>query len=40
MTELEKASAHVDYRALLSGQPASYHLPKDCTPNCWKWRDR
>ncbi|MEU5748208.1 hypothetical protein ABZ804_22050 [Streptomyces sp. NPDC047726] len=40
VTELEEAGAHMDYRALLSGQPASHHMPEDCTPACWKWRDR
>ncbi|SEE84963.1 hypothetical protein SAMN05216483_6781 [Streptomyces sp. 2131.1] len=38
-TELQNAGAHVDYRTLLSGQPAAYHLPEDCTPDCWKWGD-
>lgn len=40
MTELEDAGAHIDYRALLSGQPAAYHLPENCTPDCWRWHDR
>lgn len=39
MAELERAGAHIDYRALLSGQPAAYHLTKDCTPECWQWRN-
>ncbi|MFJ1552753.1 hypothetical protein [Streptomyces mirabilis] len=38
--ELERAAAHIDYRALLSGQPAEFHMSEDCTPNCWKWSDR
>ncbi|MER6109329.1 hypothetical protein [Streptomyces hirsutus] len=40
VTELEKAGVHRDYRALLSGQPAKYHLPENCTPDCPQWRDR
>ncbi|RZU28277.1 hypothetical protein EV284_6443 [Streptomyces sp. BK022] len=40
VAELEKAGVHYDAGQLLSGQPAKYHLPKDCTPDCWKWRDR
>ncbi|QFG13222.1 hypothetical protein SEA_GILGAMESH_30 [Streptomyces phage Gilgamesh] len=39
-TALQEAGAHIDNRALLAGQPATYHLPKDCTPDCWQWRDR
>ncbi|MGW3360294.1 hypothetical protein ACWDFL_33635 [Streptomyces bungoensis] len=38
--ELQESGAHIDYQALLSGQPAKYHLPKDCTPDCPQWRDQ
>jgi hypothetical protein len=37
--ELRALGAHMDYGMLLSGQPTPWHLPKDCTPDCWKWRD-
>ncbi|MGY4934830.1 hypothetical protein ACWD7T_27710 [Streptomyces sp. 900116325] len=37
--ELEASGAHIDYRALLSGQPAEHHMPENCTPACWQWRD-
>ncbi|MEU1592798.1 hypothetical protein ABZ468_08030 [Streptomyces sp. NPDC005708] len=40
ITELEEQGAHFDAGRLLSGQPTPYHLPKDCTPDCLKWRDR
>ncbi|MET8696912.1 hypothetical protein ABZV65_30730 [Streptomyces bauhiniae] len=40
VTELHAAGAHIDNSALLAGQPAKWHLPKDCTPDCWKWRNR
>jgi hypothetical protein len=38
--ELEALGAHYDPAVALSGQPTPWHLPKDCTPDCWKWRDR
>ncbi|MFF8696225.1 hypothetical protein ACF08W_28840 [Streptomyces sp. NPDC015144] len=38
--ELQESGVHIDYRALLSGQPAESHMPKDCTPACWQWWDR
>jgi hypothetical protein len=38
--ELEALGAHYDAGTLLSGQPTPWHLPKDCTPDCWKWSDR
>jgi len=31
-------SGHYDATALLSGQPASWHEPEDCTPECPKWK--
>lgn len=37
--ELEARGAHYDPGTLLSGQPTPWHLPEDCTPDCWKWRD-
>ncbi|MFF1600797.1 hypothetical protein ACFVYV_25365 [Streptomyces mirabilis] len=40
IAELEAAGAHFDYTSLLSGKPTPWHMPKDCTPKCWKWRDR
>ena len=40
VAELEPAGVHYDAGRLLPGQPTPYHLPKDCTPNCWKWSDR
>ena len=40
VAELEARGAHYDPSTLLSGQPTPWHLPKDCTPGCWQWRDR
>ncbi|WP_328406467.1 hypothetical protein OHS70_38560 (plasmid) [Streptomyces sp. NBC_00390] len=39
VAELEAGGAHYDPAVLLSGQPTKWHLPGDCTPGCWKWRD-
>ncbi|MET8270736.1 hypothetical protein [Streptomyces sp. NPDC005096] len=38
--ELEARGAHYDPAILLSGQPTPWHMPEDCTPDCWKWSDR
>ncbi|MFI6142432.1 hypothetical protein ACIBCC_30100 [Streptomyces griseus] len=40
LTELENAGVHYDAGSLLAGKPTPYHLPGNCTPECWKWRDR
>ncbi|MCD9904596.1 hypothetical protein LUR56_39980 [Streptomyces sp. MT29] len=40
VTELEEAGAHFDAGSLLAGKPTPYHLPENCAPGCWKWRDR
>ncbi|WP_399553969.1 hypothetical protein [Streptomyces anulatus] len=40
LTELEEAGAHFDAGSLLAGKPTPYHLPENCIPGCWKWRDR
>jgi hypothetical protein len=37
ITELQKRGVHFDYAVLLSGQPAPWHEPEDCTPACWKY---
>ncbi|MFG2774987.1 hypothetical protein [Streptomyces sp. NPDC048350] len=38
--ELQACGAHYDAGVLLSGQPTPWHLPEDCTPDCWQWRAR
>lgn len=38
ITELHKAGAHYHAGRLLAGLPTPYHLPADCTPECWQWR--
>ncbi|WP_369394458.1 hypothetical protein AB5J72_48225 [Streptomyces sp. CG1] len=40
VAELEARGAHYDPGTLLAGQPTSWHMPEDCTPDCWKWLDR
>ncbi|MFI1532080.1 hypothetical protein [Streptomyces griseus] len=40
VTELEEAGMHYDAGSLLAGKPTPYHLPENCAPGCWKWRDR
>jgi hypothetical protein len=37
---LQARGAHYDAGTLLSGQPTPWHLPQDCTPDCWKWSGR
>ncbi|NML55140.1 hypothetical protein HHL19_35570 [Streptomyces sp. R302] len=39
---LHRGGAHYsrDLPVLLSEVPAEWHWPKDCTPDCWRWRDR
>ncbi|MEU6054266.1 hypothetical protein ABZ829_28075 [Streptomyces xanthochromogenes] len=34
ITALVDNGAHIDAAALLSGRPASVHMPADCTPQC------
>ncbi|MFI5990253.1 hypothetical protein ACIBAC_00165 [Streptomyces sp. NPDC051362] len=40
VSDLVARGMHYDPVTLLSGQPTLWHLPRDCTPDCWKWRDR
>lgn len=40
LIELEEAGVHFDAGSLLAGKPTPYHLPENCAPGCWKWRDR
>ncbi|MFB7403352.1 hypothetical protein ACFCZR_24565 [Streptomyces rubiginosohelvolus] len=40
LIELEEAGVHYDAGSLLAGKPTPYHLPENCAPGCWKWRDR
>ncbi|MCG8971774.1 hypothetical protein [Streptomyces sp. CL12-4] len=40
VAELEARGAHYDPGTLLSGQPTPWHLPNDCSPECWKWSER
>ncbi|MFE6185495.1 hypothetical protein ACFQ6U_13820 [Streptomyces sp. NPDC056465] len=40
VTTLEEAGVHYDAGSLLAGKPTHYHLPENCAPGCWKWRDR
>lgn len=40
VVELEEAGVHFDAGSLLAGKPTPYHLPENCAPGCWKWRDR
>ncbi|MEU9355026.1 hypothetical protein AB0D65_29530 [Streptomyces griseoloalbus] len=39
VAELKARGAHYDPGMLLSGQPTPWHLPEDCAPGCWQWRD-
>lgn len=38
--ELQARGAHYDPACLVSGMQTEWHLPEDCTPSCWRWRDR
>ncbi|MGW3627802.1 hypothetical protein [Streptomyces sp. NPDC000880] len=37
VAELKARGSHYDAGSLLSGQPTPWHMPKYCTPECWKW---
>ncbi|GAA2901680.1 MULTISPECIES: hypothetical protein [Streptomyces] len=37
VADLKARGAHYDLGTLLSGQPTPWHMPEDCTPDCWKW---